>query len=348
MEDVFHEDSFFYFLNLDPKKHELILKNVNVTTTPYCSNSASSMTLILEHRESIENSILTASNPSGILKLDFDCLSDHHDAVLEVFNVGVSVTVEDLARRNTEVITWYFHRLCAITPSADAVGLDVTFKGIDVITRGAAQGTWNPRNPYAFDVGSVEKNKDVKFLMDYTNAGSHVISYQMLDPVFDQAVIKSVVYKGNGFLPGTHSIEAGTSTDLTVRVTCLEHNSHTVGDVRVGFKSILDADGARLNPVEFKFQVECAAHKHAITPFGVLFIVLGCFTLVGCIGGYAYNSGTTVRRGVSAIPFVHSVKALFNRRKVAYYPVVQDDDADVLAEEIFAKRKGRGHEYGAI
>jgi hypothetical protein len=231
-----------------------------------------------------------------------------------------------------------------------ARGLDITFEQHTVVSRGETARKWRPSSS-AFDVGFDSRTKDVNFHVTFLNGDMGQITYDMLPPEFEETVVRSVEYAGQQFSDShRNSMRSGSSGTLTTSVTCQTHPHSSSGSVIIGLTNIMTANKQPLQSVEFKFQVECPQHGHGITPLGILCVVMGVFGALACAGGYAYNTNSTSRRGIRAVPLVPQAIALVRRKPVRFAVVDDVDEAYLLAdEEIMATvSKDARPEYGAF
>lgn len=223
-----------------------------------------------------------------------------------------------------------------------------------VVQAGGAQDNWHPNGANTYDVGYDSNTKAVTFQVSYrsTDSSGGTIKYDMIEPDFDQTVIKSVSYKGAKFSSTSHNtlVSGSKPTPMTVRVACQPHprDEAAPGDIKVGLTNIVNANGQLLKPVEFKFQVECPYHGDKISPFGVLLIVFLAYVVICCVGGFFYNTHYTNRRGVEALPMIEALRSVV--RKPQYYPIVNEGDEDdgMLEEEILSSLNSESNAYGAI
>jgi len=263
-----------------------------------------------------------------------------------MFDVSITLPVSQQGQDQPQNITWHFRKFCKVQyPDPD---ITVNFGDLAVVTNGKVESKWKAESTSVFDVGYDPNDRDIVFDVIYKGEG--VVSYDMLKPDFDETIVKSVAYKSTMFNPTQgNSIASGERVKLVVRLVCQKYPAREgkPTSIRIGLTNIYDANRRVVNPIEFKFQIECPSNSLKITPFGVLSIVLSLYIVFGCVGGCIYNFQFTNRRGLKVIPCVETIKSIFVSEPHSYFPVVSEDPDEEQRKNKPAVRNQRGGGYGS-
>eukprot|EP00298_Acanthocystis_sp_HF-20_P025053 c36754_g1_i1.p1 GENE.c36754_g1_i1~~c36754_g1_i1.p1 ORF type:complete len:422 (-),score=156.09 c36754_g1_i1:39-1304(-) len=333
----------FYVQNLGKK--EVRLLDPIVEFNPLCDTNVKHITL--NTAATVTQKKLKADAMSTV-EVDFECTTlSTDDSTGGMFDVAVTLPIST-GQDQPQNITWHFRKFCKVQfPDPD---ISIYFDNQPVVSNGKVDSHWKPESSNVFDVGYDPNDRDITF--DVVYKGEGLISYDMIKPDFDETIVKSVSYKGSVFNAAQgNSLTSGAREKLIARVNCQKDPAREgkPTSIRLGLTNIYDANRRSVNPIEFKFQIECPSNGHKISPLGVLGIVLSLYLVFGCIGGFAYNLQFTPKRGLSAIPCFQSIKSLFSSESHSYFPVVREDlDEPSRKEKKPTTKNQKAMSYGAV